>query len=89
MKPIKNLNYLAIYCVLGEKSNKDNVLLTLVEHKTRYAIMSEMSSHLAKSITKTLDKIKEFFGSKFSEVFKNITADNGYEFANLSELKKN
>ncbi|MDK0977902.1 IS30 family transposase, partial [Clostridium perfringens] len=57
-----------IDCVLGEKSNKDNVLLTLVERKTRYAIISEMPSHSAISVTKTLDKIKEFFGSKFSEV---------------------
>ncbi|MDK0977888.1 IS30 family transposase, partial [Clostridium perfringens] len=57
-----------IDCVLGEKSNKDNVLLTLVERKTRYAIISEMPSHSAISVTKTLNKIKEFFGSKFSEV---------------------
>ncbi|MDK0977896.1 IS30 family transposase, partial [Clostridium perfringens] len=57
-----------IDCVLGEKSNKDKVLLTLVERKTRYAIISEMPSHSAISVTKTLDKIKEFFGSKFSEV---------------------
>ncbi len=74
--------------VLGEKSNKDNVLLTLVERKTRYAIISEMPSHSAASVTNTLEKIKEFFGSKFSEVFKSITADNGSEFANLSELEQ-
>ncbi|SQB38806.1 IS1470, transposase [Clostridium perfringens] len=76
-----------IDCVLGEKSNKDKVLLTLVERKTRYAIISEMPSHSAISVTKTLDKIKEFFGSKFSEVFKSITADNGSEFADLSEFE--
>ena len=77
-----------IDCVLGEKSNKDNVLLTLVERKTRYAIISEMPSHSAIAVTKALDKIKDFFGSKFSEVFKSITADNGSEFANLSELEQ-
>ncbi|HAT4276979.1 TPA: IS30 family transposase, partial [Clostridium perfringens] len=27
------------------------------------------------------------FGSKFSEVFKSITADNGSEFADLSEFE--
>lgn len=64
-------------------------MLTLVERKTRYAIISEMSSHLAKSVTKALDKIKDFFGSKFSEVFKSIPANNGSEFADLSELEKN
>ncbi|MPQ45228.1 IS30 family transposase [Clostridium tarantellae] len=77
-----------IDCVLGEKSNKDNVLLTLVERKTRYAIISEMSSHSAISVTNALKKIKELFGSKFSEVFKSITADNSSEFADLSTLEK-
>ena len=77
-----------IDCVLGEKSNKDNVLLTLVERKTRYAIISEMPSHSAISVTKALEKLKDFLGSKFSEVFKSITADNGSEFADLSDFEK-
>ena len=55
-----------IDCVLGEKSNKDNVLLTHVERKTMYTIIYEMPSHSAIDITKALDKIKDFFGSKFS-----------------------
>ena len=46
-----------------------------------------MPSHSAISVTKTLNKIKEFFGSKFNDVFKSITADNGSEFADLSELE--
>lgn len=75
-----------IACVLGEKSNSDKALLTLVERKTRYAIISEMPSHSVVSVTNALEKIKEFFGSKFSEVFKSITADNDSEFADLSEL---
>lgn len=77
-----------IDCVLGEKSNSDKALLTLVERKTRYAIISEMPSHSVVSVTNALEKIKEFFGSKFSEVFKSITADNGSEFADLSELEE-
>ncbi|SQC85206.1 IS1470, transposase [Clostridium perfringens] len=62
-------------------------MLTLSSVKLGYAIISEMPSHSAISVTKTLDKIKEFFGSKFSEVFKSITADNGSEFADLSEFE--
>ncbi|WP_300351031.1 IS30 family transposase, partial [Clostridium sp.] len=77
-----------IDCVLGEKSNIDNVLLTLVERKTRYAIISKTPAHSAISVTNTIEKIKEFFGSKFSEVFKSITADNGSEFADLSEIEQ-
>lgn len=63
-------------------------MLTLIERKTRYAIESEMPSNSAVSVTKALDKIKEFFGNKFSEVFNSITADNGSEFADLSELEQ-
>ncbi len=77
-----------IDCVLGEKSNIDNVLITLVERKTRYAIISKMPANSAISVTNTIEKIKEFFDSKFSEVFKSITADNGSEFAGLSELEQ-
>ncbi len=33
-------------------------------------------------------RLKIFFGSKFSEVFNSITADNGSEFADLSELEQ-
>lgn len=53
-------------CIRWE-SNKDNFLLTLVEPKIRYAIISEIPSHSAISAAKALEKIKEFFGSKFSE----------------------
>ena len=63
-------------------------MLTLVERKTRYAIISEIPSHSAISVTKAFGKIKEFFRSKFSEVFKSITAENSSEFANLSELEQ-
>ena len=47
-----------------------------------------MLLHSAITVTKSLDKIKYFVGSKFSDVFKSITADNGSEFADLSKLKK-
>ena len=32
-------------------------------------------------------KVRAYFGSKFSEVFKIITTDNGSEFAELSKLE--
>lgn len=32
-------------------------------------------------------KVIEYFGSKFSEVFKTITTDNGSEFAELSRIE--
>ena len=79
----EEFGHLEIDCVLDEKSNKDNILLTLVKRKTRYTIISEMPSHSAISVTKALDKIKDFFGNKFSEVFNILTASNSSEFAYL------
>lgn len=32
-------------------------------------------------------KLKKEFGSKFSEVFKTITSDNGLEFSSLSKIE--
>lgn len=64
-------------------------MLTLVKRKTRYTIISEMPSHSAISVTKALDKIKEFFGSKFSEVFKSITVITALNFLIYQNLKKN
>ncbi len=47
-----------------------------------------MSSHSTVSVANTVEKIKEFFGSKFSKVFNSITAYNCSEFADLSELEQ-
>lgn len=33
-------------------------------------------------------KVKDYFGDKFSDIFKTITIDNGSEFAELSKLEE-
>lgn len=48
-------------------------MLTLVERKARYSITSESPYHSAVYFTNNLENLKEFFGSKFNEVFKSIT----------------
>lgn len=73
--------------IIGEKSNSDNVLLTLVERKTRYAIVLKIPDKTSASVTSAICYLKDFYGSKFSEVFRSITSDNGSEFSNLSELE--
>ena len=74
--------------VIGSKSKEDESLLTIVERKTRNALIRKISARTAEAVMKEIDTIKEEFGSQFHEAFKTITSDNGSEFASLSRLKE-
>ena len=73
--------------VEGQKSD-DNVLLTLVERKTRnyYAIKIDDQDH--DSVDYAIKNLQETFGELFPQVFKTITSDNGSEFSNLAACLK-
>ena len=71
--------------VLG-KSEADEVLLTLDERKTRKRYIMRLPAKKAQCVIKALETLKEHYGDKFAQIFKTITADNGSEFANLSEI---
>lgn len=73
--------------VIGEKSNNDCVLLTILERKTRNAFIQKIESKTAEAVTEALNNICSIYGEKFSKVFKTITGDNGSEFADLSKLE--
>lgn len=73
--------------VIGEKSNQDCVLLTIVERQTRNAIVRQIASKTADAVMNELRLIRSFFGEQFNQVFKSITGDNGSEFADLSTLE--
>jgi len=73
--------------IIGKKTKEDPVILSLVERQTRHAIFLKIAGKTAPSISEALLKIQEFFGSKFEQVFKTITADNGSEFADLHQLE--
>ena len=73
--------------VIGTKSKKDNVLLTIVERNTLNSIHRKIKSKTADAVLSEIMKLKKEFGSKFSEVFKTITSDNGLEFSNLSKIE--
>ena len=73
--------------VVGEKSKYDSVLLTIVERKTRNAIIHKIASKTAEAVTEALNSIRTIYGDKFSDIFKTITSDNGSEFADLSILE--
>lgn len=73
--------------VVGNKSKDDCVLLTILERKTRNAIIHKIPSKSAEAVTEALKRIRNIYGDKFSDIFKTITGDNGSEFANLSILE--
>jgi IS30 family transposase len=74
--------------VLGYKSKDDDVLLTLCEQKTRRFFMIKIEDKTSASIMKAFYKLREFDGSKWNRIFKSITTDNGFEFADLSNLEQ-
>ncbi|WP_300383414.1 IS30 family transposase [Clostridium sp.] len=74
--------------VIGSKSKKDNVLLTIVERNTRNSIHRKIGSKTAEAVSDEISKLKIEFGDKFSQVFKTITSDNGSEFSMLSDIEK-
>ena len=73
--------------VVGEKSKYESVLLTIVERKTRNAIIHKIASKTDEAVTEALNSIRTIYGDKFSDIFKTITSDNGSEFADLSILE--
>jgi len=73
--------------VIGEKAGNDCVLLTIVERKTRNAIVRSIVSKTANAVMNELRSIRNLYGEQFSQVFKTITGDNGSEFADLSTLE--
>lgn len=73
--------------VIGEKTNNDSVLLTIVERQTRNAIIRQIASKTAEAVMNELSNIRSFFGEQFNQVFKTITGDNGSEFADLAKLE--
>ena len=73
--------------VIGEKLNNDNVLLTILERKTRYAIVLNIVSKTANAVMDAFSRLRSLFGEQFSQVFKTITGDNGSEFADLSIIE--
>lgn len=73
--------------VVGHRSGKESVVLTLVEKKTDYYLAIKIPGKDAASVMTAMEVLRGEYGDKFSEVFKTITADNGSEFERLAELE--
>lgn len=73
--------------VIGKKSGNDQVLLTLLERKTRDLSIIRLPDKSADSVLEAFQKMQTELGDSFSKVFRTITTDNGSEFARLAELE--
>ncbi|MBT8944073.1 IS30 family transposase, partial [Lactobacillus delbrueckii subsp. bulgaricus] len=78
----------AIWFLDTRKTKDDDVLLTLCERKTRQFFMIKIEDKTSASVMKAFDKLREYYGSKWNQIFKSITTDNRSEFADLSDLEQ-
>lgn len=70
--------------VVGKRAGKESVVLTLVEKMTHTFISMKINGKDADSVKAGMEELRTLYGSKYNEVFKTITSDNGAEFAELS-----
>lgn len=73
--------------VTGPRDGKNGAFLTLLERKTREYIMMPISSKSAQNVLDCINRLNDFFGDDFSKVFKDITFDNGNEFAYWKDME--
>lgn len=74
-------------CVVGKKESKET-LLALSERLTRFEIVFKMPNRKTETVVKCLNKLERRFGSKFRQIFKTITVDNGSEFSDFAGLER-
>jgi IS30 family transposase len=73
--------------VLGKKGEREPAVVSLTERTYRVCIWLKVEDHSAEAVDKAVRKLFLEFGDKYDKVFKTITADNGSEFANLSNIE--
>lgn len=73
--------------VIGKASDQTE-LMTLVERKTRDAIIVKLGSRTQEAVIKALGGLEQQFRRDFTMIFKTITSDNGSEFLNFGEMEK-
>ncbi|MDF2910199.1 MAG: family transposase [Sporolactobacillus laevolacticus] len=69
--------------MVGIKSGEDDVLLTLVELKTRQTLSQKIDGKDPDSVGYAIKQLINQHGPLFGRVFRTITADNGSEFSGL------
>ena len=73
--------------MIGRKSDKDKVLLTMVERKTRNLCVLRLADKSSRSLMEAFQRMEDELGQDFPKVFRSITADNGSENAILANIE--
>jgi len=74
--------------VVGGKHMSSAVLMTIVERKTRFAIVMRLTDKTQDSVLKAFKKLERGMTPKmFKRIFKTITTDNGSEFLNWPAIE--
>lgn len=81
----EEFGHFEIDTVIGKRNGSETALLTLTERKTRFEIIRVLDARDADSVSYAINRLAKEYGNNFSTVFRSITADNGSEFAQLSE----
>lgn len=71
----------------GPRGESGAAILSMTERKTRNTVLTKLPDGSADSVMKALDKLRDEYGDRFCKVFRTITADNGSEFARLTEIE--
>ena len=64
------------------------VLLVLTERQTHAEHILVMKDKTSASVCAALDRLEQFYGERFKELFKSITCDNGCEFLDAEGIVK-
>ena len=73
--------------VIGCKSGKEAVVLTLVERVTNNYLAIRIPGKNSESVIEAMEELRAEYGDRFSSVFKSITTDNGSEFEKFSTVE--
>ena len=75
--------------VVGKRNGKEAVILTLLEKKTQHYLAIRIPGKTSEAVNAAMQKLREDFGeSFFSRIFKNVTVDNGPEFADFAKTER-
>jgi IS30 family transposase len=74
--------------VVGRRSGKESVVLTLLERVTDNYIAMRISGKTSEAVLEAMNRLRADYGDAFSRIFKTITADNGSEFEDFSKVEE-
>lgn len=72
--------------VVGLRSGKESVVLTLIEKKTENYLAIRIPGKTSAAVMAAMKALRDEYGDRFGQVFKTITVDNGTEFSDFAQV---